>query len=481
MEGMLAMSDINCIKFLRNHKSHSINRIAKNLDLNWRTVKKYADSAQLPSETIRPKRGMMYGTKWGEMVEDWLIEDQMLQKKLRRTNKKIYETLVANGFEGSYRTVCNFIKSWHMTSEEENDTRHERLQHPPGEAQVDFGTMEVVKDSHAVDVKCLVMSLPFSNRTAAVALPAENQECFLTGLKMLFEEIGGVPQQLRIDNLPAAVIQPRTTREEAIYTDAFLQFMAHYGFQVQSCNPYSGNEKGSVENKVGYVRYNFLVPAPVMHDYDSMNRQLAVSLRDDMERVHYEKHVLIRELFEEEQRHLLRLPQEDFPVFKEELFKVNKYGEITIDKTKVLIPSGSRHGQVRAILRWDSMKILSLYGEILYEEKRPYMMTKRALPWENIISTWHKKPRSFGHSRYSEYLPGRIKEYLGVPNLLVRQERLGWIRAKLALYPILEINERLYELLSEDDDPAVVEDHPYDVDWSKYDSLNRPWGEGGTA
>ncbi|MCT4782315.1 MULTISPECIES: transposase [Exiguobacterium] len=111
----------------------------------------------------------MYGTKWGEMVEDWLTEDQMLQKKLRRTIKKIYETLVANGFEGSYRTVCNFIKSWHMTSEEENDTRHERLQHLPGEAQVDFGTMEVVKDSHAVDVKCLVMSLPFSNRTAAVA------------------------------------------------------------------------------------------------------------------------------------------------------------------------------------------------------------------------------------------------------------------------------------------------------------------------
>jgi len=46
---------------------------------------------------------------------------------------------------------------------------------------------------------------------------------------------------------------------------------------------------------------------------------------------------------------------------------------------------------------------------------------------------------------------------------------------------LLEINERLYELLSEDDDPAVVEDHPYDVDWSKYDSLNRPWGEGGAV
>ena len=60
---MLAMSDINCIKFLRNHKSHSINRIAKNLDLNWRTVKKYADSAQLPSETIRERDKTTVGRK----------------------------------------------------------------------------------------------------------------------------------------------------------------------------------------------------------------------------------------------------------------------------------------------------------------------------------------------------------------------------------------------------------------------------------
>ena len=67
--------------------------------------------------------------------------------------------------------------------------------------------------------------------------------------------------------------------------------MAHYGFQVQSCNPYSGNEKGSVENKVGYVRYNFLVPSPIMNDFESLNRRLASSLRDDMERIHYEKNV----------------------------------------------------------------------------------------------------------------------------------------------------------------------------------------------
>lgn len=335
--------------------------------------------------------------------------------------------------------------------------------------------MEVVKDSHAVDVHCLILSMPYSNRTAAVALPAENQECFLTGLKRLFEEIGGVPQQLRIDNLPAAVAKVRTTKEEAIYTDAFQQFVAHYGFQVQSCNPYSGNEKGSVENKVGYVRYNFLVPSPIMNDFESLNRRLASSLRDDMERIHYEKKVRIKDLVVEEQKHLLRLPEEDFPVFREELLKVNKYGEVTIDQTKILVPSGSRHGQVRAILKWDDMKIISRHGEILYEEKRPYMMTKRALPWESILNEWYKKPRSYGHSRHAEYLPGRIWEYLNIQNLMIRRERLGWLRSRLVLHSITEIDERLYELLSQSDAYSDIEEHPYDVDWSKYDSLNRPW------
>jgi hypothetical protein len=37
-----------------------------------------------------------------------------------------------------------------------------------------------------------------------------------------------------------------------------LRFKCHYGFKSVYCNPASGNEKGSVENAVGYVRRNLL-------------------------------------------------------------------------------------------------------------------------------------------------------------------------------------------------------------------------------
>ncbi|MBL5783423.1 IS21 family transposase, partial [Bacillus sporothermodurans] len=49
---MLAMSEANCIKLLRNRKSLSINEISKTLGINWRTAKKYADDDQVPKEMV---------------------------------------------------------------------------------------------------------------------------------------------------------------------------------------------------------------------------------------------------------------------------------------------------------------------------------------------------------------------------------------------------------------------------------------------
>lgn len=117
--------------------------------------------------------------------------------------------------------------------------------------------MEVCHDGAFKDVKVLVMTFPFSNTGFAFTLPAENQECLLEGMKELFRQAGGVPRKIRIDNMSTAVTQTKSRTEPAILTDGFLRFATHYGFETQVCNPRSGNEKGSVENKVGYVRYNF--------------------------------------------------------------------------------------------------------------------------------------------------------------------------------------------------------------------------------
>lgn len=473
---MLTMPEINCIKLMRNQKSLSINQISKTLGINWRTAKKYADGNQLPVEKKQKKSGMMYEEQWGEIVSDWLWEDQKLKKKNRRTNKGIFLTLQKLGFKGSYRTVSYFIKEWRDgredIEEETRDKNYERLSHPPAEAQLDFGIMEAVKDGKYLDVHCLVMTLPFSNSAFAVPLPAENQECLLYGMKKIFNQLGGVPKTIRIDNMKTAVVKPRDKHEEAVFTNEFLQFANHYGFDPQACNAYSGHEKGNVENKVGYIRYNFITPSPSIMNFEHLSNLLEQHLTEDRERTHYNKQKTLQELLEEEHQYLLALPEEDYPVFKEEKMKANKYGEITLDQVKVYVPKGYNFTQISVVKYWNRFKVLSPNGEIMLEDYRPYMHKSRAIPWQSILKSWLVKPRAVNHSRFSEYLPGRIREYLIIPDFKIRKDRLKWLIGLLANHEMNEINERFYELLGDSVDTVTKsESHPYDIDWAKYDQL----------
>jgi hypothetical protein len=60
-----------------------------------------------------------------------------------------------------------------------------------------------------------------------------------------------------IDNLKVGVVR-HPTGQKALFNPRYLDFAAHYGFQPVACNVRKGNEKGRVENGVGYVKKNFL-------------------------------------------------------------------------------------------------------------------------------------------------------------------------------------------------------------------------------
>ncbi len=77
-------------------------------------------------------------------------------------------------------------------------------------------------------------------------------------MMLVFEHIGGVPPVIVMDNATGA--GRRNAKGEVTLTGVFSAFVAHYRLEVRFCNPYSGNEKGSVENAVGFLRRNLMVP-----------------------------------------------------------------------------------------------------------------------------------------------------------------------------------------------------------------------------
>ncbi|MCZ0704621.1 hypothetical protein J2T56_003201 [Natronobacillus azotifigens] len=103
------------------------------------------------------------------------------------------------------------------------------------------------------------------------------------------------------------------------------------------------------------------------------------------------------------------------------------------------------------------------------------MNQTREIPWQSILKNWLRKPRSIVYSRYFPYLPGRIAHYLNVESMKLRKERVQWLVSLIIKYDMQEIDERFYELLKVEKGeierfPDSIE-HPYDVNWNIYDSL----------
>jgi len=82
-----------------------------------------------------------------------------------------------------------------------------------------------------------------------------------------------VPRECLYDNPKTAVVRilEGPDRVEHIH---FSQLRAHYLVDSLFCHPAEGHEKGAVENPVGYVRRNALVPVPAFASWGALNAHL---------------------------------------------------------------------------------------------------------------------------------------------------------------------------------------------------------------
>jgi len=196
------------IKFLREIEGHNISEIAEQVGVHWRTAKKYADKDDWNITVFKKSRKSPVMDPFKEVVDTWLIEDSLLPRKQRHTGVHIFNRLKDEyGFTGGLRTVTTYVSKRRKDLEFERAKSYQRLEHPGGEAQVDFTTIHVSHECQLILYKLLIMSFPFSNAAFVYPVPAENQECFLQGLKTLFKMVGGVPQRIWFDTLSAAVVE----------------------------------------------------------------------------------------------------------------------------------------------------------------------------------------------------------------------------------------------------------------------------------
>lgn len=285
------MTQKQYIKEQYEKEEKSLREISRMTGYSFHTVRKYAyednwNAQHLPN--VEPGKHPVLGP-YIETIDRWLEEDLKTPRKQRHTAMRIHARLVEEyGFKGNYSCVKKYVRKKRYVMREE-EAGYLPLEHPMGHAQADFGEFTYY-DGIGAQKKgyALTVSFPYSNHALTQVCASQNQECFLEGLKRIFEHIGGVPGSIRFDNMRTAVHNICKNGDREL-TDGFTRFMLHYRFKAEFCNPRAGNEKGNVENKVGYTRRNYFVPVPVIENTEEYNKKLFKRCDTDSERTYYKK------------------------------------------------------------------------------------------------------------------------------------------------------------------------------------------------
>lgn len=415
------MDQIHHIREMYYQQDKSITQIASETGLNRKTVSKYVDMEDFSSPPPLPETSEEHESKldpFKPLIDRWLQADKLAPRKQRHTAKRIHRRLKneAEGFDCSYRLVALYVKEKKEELRLNKTTGYIPLEHRPGEAQADFGTADFYENGKLHhQAKYFVLSFPYSNGGFLQLNYGENMECLLEGMVAIFEHIDGVPTEIWFDNTKTIVTEIIKGGGRNV-TERFQRFCEHYRIKPVFMNPESGWEKGNVENKVGYLRRNELVPVPRFEKLIEENRQLLIRCEADMHREHYDdsNHRFISELFEEDKSHLLPLPSVPFDTANYTTAKTDKYGKFTLDAGKHRYSASPAFCESVVNLKITSSYVIVMDKDMheVVRHKRLYGSEPERMDWVPYLTYIARKPRSLRNSGIYDMMPQTMQIYM---------------------------------------------------------------------
>src|SRR2546423_12771603 len=143
---------------------------------------------------------------------------------------------------------------------------------------------------------------------------------------------------LMVDNRKSAVLMS-AVGEATVLNPKYLDFATHNGFTIAPCNVGKGNEKGRVENGVGYVKKNFLagLEIPDFHALNPAARQWLDAVANV--RLHGETRDTPIALWHKERPSLRPLPLHPFDIATVSQVRASRQFRITLETNRYSVPA----------------------------------------------------------------------------------------------------------------------------------------------
>jgi transposase len=244
--------------------------VAQRAAVSMRSVERISKEPRVtsPIRTVRVGRPSATAA-WADCLAAWLAEDHTLpgMELLRRAHEA--------GYRGGKSALYELIGRLRPTPV----VPVVRFEGVPGEfSQHDFGQCDVrYVDGRTERVHFFASRLKWSRAVDVRLVPNEQEEALVRALLRSFEAFGGVPLVTVWDN-PKTVVQ-RRQGALIVWNPVFGQVALDYRFAPELCWPRAGQQKGAVEQLVGWVKRSFFASRR-FHDRADLERQLAGWLTD---------------------------------------------------------------------------------------------------------------------------------------------------------------------------------------------------------
>ena len=259
------------IRLRVGNKKEKKSKILKETGMHWKTLEKILTHPEPPGYQMKQARPKPVLGPYLSRIHEILKSDRnpAIPRKQKHTAHRIFERIKEEGYAGGYTQVKEAVREWKKV----NRDVFIPLQHPYGEAQVDFGFALVKVADVLKKVAFFVMALPHSDGIFVMTCERECTETFWEGHVRAFEFFGGVPDESRMITVKIAASKIIGAHKRKL-TDGFRQLQSHYLFEEHFCCVRRPNEKGVVEGMVKYARLNFMVPVPQVQNLEELNEQL---------------------------------------------------------------------------------------------------------------------------------------------------------------------------------------------------------------
>jgi transposase len=247
-------------------------QVARRASVSVRTVRRVSEERAVDhADDAVERRTRALGrprktTEFSDRVREWLRGEADLptQELLRRAREHGYA-----GQKSAFYAMVAAVRPARGSP----IVRFEGL---PGEfSQHDFGHVDVrFVGGRTKRVHFFASRLKYSRFAAVSLVQDERVETVVRSMARHFVEFGGLPLLAVFDRPRTIVKRSGRGREVEEWNATFAQAVVDIGVGIEMCAPASGNQKGSVERLVGWVKSCFFKPRKFLDEQD-LEAQLA--------------------------------------------------------------------------------------------------------------------------------------------------------------------------------------------------------------